>query len=351
MRGELSFIFDIKRVFILGAGFSFPAGIPLTKDLLPLIHKKASEKKYFDSSGSMKMGQAEFLLEYLKYYYPTFDITHDKIRNGAMSHIDLEQFLSFVAAESTFLSASQKFNEHGSKFLAFLKLWLGEIIYENQLKALNQIPDFYNNFIKRLDNSLILTLNWDTLLENLFDSQRIKYRYQLNLDDFNDRKNSIPLLKLHGSIDWFSIKKENSLMSDNFESLGYGFENINKSKGDLRNQYNQYSVPWIIIPNYDKLNQLKSYGELWEMPWRYFDDDLEVIFIGFSFREDDFHTRAFMYPKLVNGSREGNLRIKVVDFGKNRIDKEKIKKKFNGMENCQFWLNGFNEESLDFIFN
>jgi len=354
MRGELSYIFDIKKVFIIGAGFSKPAGLPLTSELLPLVHQKATEKEYSNSDGVIPMGQAVMLLEELRYYFPLLNVTHNNIIHGRLGrHINLEKFLSFLAAESTFLSTSDRFNEHGSKLLAFIKQWIGEVIYERQIKHFKNIPDFYNVFIKQLCNSLILTFNWDTLIETLLDFQNIKYRYQLNVEDFDERRNSIPLLKLHGSINWFSTDnyyddKENS---GKFTNLGYGFKSIEKQEGDLRIRFNNYQSPWIVVPNYDKLIQLKEYGELWETPWRYLDDKLEIIFIGFGFRKDDFHARGFIYPKLVQGSRNGNYSVKVVDFAANESDRKKIKNRFKGIENCKFWLDGFNLESLNFIFN
>ncbi|MGB0895809.1 MAG: SIR2 family protein [Flavobacteriaceae bacterium] len=353
MKGELSSVFGIKKVFVIGAGFSFPAGMPLTNGLLKLIHKKASEKDYYDSKGKVKMGQAEVLLSKLQYYYPMLNITHEKISNGEINEINIEEFLSFIAAESTFLSSGEKFNEHGSKFLAFMKQWLGEIIHEEQFNIFNQIPEFYKSFVNQINDSLVITFNWDTLLENLFNKQNIKYRNQLNVDDsdFDNRKKSIPLLKLHGSIDWFRSTKENKSNKDEFESLGYGFGNIHRCVGSLKHQYAKYNSPWIIIPNFDKLNQLKDYGELWETPERYFNDNLEIIFIGFSLRKDDFHTRAFMYPKLVNGSKNGQYRVKVIDFAENTLKEQEIKNRFLGIENCQFWFKGFNKESLKFIFN
>lgn len=352
MRGELRHYFGINKVFIIGAGFSVAAGLPLTSELLQLLHKKASEKKYYNSEGEVTMGQAEVLLQELRYYYPMQNVTHKRIENGELNYINLEEFLSFVAAESAFLHPSDHFNEHGSKFLAFLKQWLGEIIYERQIKSFNKIPDFYNKFIKQLQNSLLLTFNWDTLIEILFESQKIKYRYQLNVENFEERNKSIPLLKLHGSIDWFSSKdnEEGNIVSEQFTNLGYGFKNLNKINGDLSKHYNNYLSPWIIIPNYDKLNQLKTYGELWETPARYIDDNLEIIFIGFSFRKDDFHTRAFMYPKLVRDSKSGHLNVKVIDYAKNESERSEIRHRFIGIENCKFWFEGFNSESLNFIY-
>jgi hypothetical protein len=353
MRGELSYIFDIKKVFIIGAGFSKLAGLPLTCELLPLVYQKATEKKYFNSDGEVHMGQAVMLLEELQYYFPLLKVTHNNIIHGRLGkQINLEKFLSFVAAESTFLSTGDRFNEHGSKFLAFIKLWMAEVIYEKQTNFFKNIPDFYYVFAKQLCNSLILTFNWDTLIETLFDKQNIKYRYQLNIENFDERKNSIPLLKLHGSINWFSTDnfyddKENP---DNFTNLGYGFKSIEKQEGDLRIRFNDYQSPWIVVPNYDKLIQLKEYGELWEAPWRYLDDKLEIIFIGFGFRKDDFHTRGFIYPKLVQGSRKGHYRVKVIDYAVNESDRKKIKYRFKGIENCEFWFEGFNLESLNFIF-
>ncbi len=353
MSGELSSFFNINKVFILGAGFSRPAGLPLATELLPLLHHKASSPILLEPSNKKKFKYtSNYLLDELRYYYPLSQITHTNISRGKCD-INIEEFLSFMASESAFLHPGDRLTEHGSKFISFAKQWLGEIIYEIQVDKFKSLPSFYSDFTSRLSSSLVLTFNWDTLLEHLFEIQNIKYRHQLNVSTYSKRMASIPLLKLHGSIDWVSKNKHPYFHEDwmRFIKLDIGFKDKIKIIGDLPRYYNKMYYPWIILPNFDKLNQLNKFGELWQYPWRYLDDTLEIIIIGYSFRKDDFHTRAFIYPKLVQGSKNGNLKVKVIDFAKNDIEKFEIKDKYKGINNCKFWFDGFNKESIDFIFD
>ena len=78
-------------------------------------------------------------------------------------------------------------------------------------------------------------------------------------------------------------------------------------------------------------------------------DDLEVVLIGFSMRPDDFHTRAFIYPQLVQGSQSGSLSVKVVDYAADKHHQKEIRKRFEGVKNCKFFFDGFSDSALDFI--
>lgn len=272
MKGILNDFHEINRVFILGAGFSYPAGLPLTNDLLQLIHIQASQMKY----GDEPWGQAERLIKELQYYYPLYDFSHEKIQNGQFNNIiDIEEFLSFTSAESSFLYFGDKLSEHGSYFISFCKKWIGEILIDKQKGLLERLPNFYQEFINNLQNSMILTFNWDTVIETLFESNNIKYRYQLNSDNYESRNKSIPFIKMHGSIDWVS-KKNSNLNQDylDFENLGEEFTSIVKAKGNLKTFYENMYYPWIVLPNYDKITQLRNYGKTWETPSRYLNDNL-----------------------------------------------------------------------------
>jgi hypothetical protein len=346
LKGTLNNYFEIKRVFILGAGFSSSAGLPLTNDLLQLVHKQASQMQY----GDEPWGQAERLINELKYYYPNKDFTHEKIQSGEFNEIDIEEFLSFISAESSFLYPGDKLTQHGSYFISFCKKWIGEILVNKQIGILNRIPQFYHEFVRNLDNSMILTFNWDTVVETLFESNNIPYRYQLNSEDYDSRNKSIPLIKMHGSIDWFS--KSNVRINEEhlkFENIGDEFTNMVKAKGILKDFYERIYYPWIVLPNYDKITQLSNYGKTWETPNRYLNDNLEIVIIGYSLRPDDFHSRSFIYPELVRQSRSGNFQIKVIDFADCKEKEIEIRKRFEGVENCKFWFKGFSQEALNFI--
>ncbi|TVR78449.1 MAG: hypothetical protein EA412_08405 [Chitinophagaceae bacterium] len=68
-------------------------------------------------------------------------------------------------------------------------------------------------------------------------------------------------------------------------------------------------------------------------------------------RKDDFHTRAFIYPQLVNGTRKNDIKIKVIDLGQNVKQQKRIQKNYKGMKNVEFSFDGFNIDSLKWLKN
>jgi len=134
-----------------------------------------------------------------------------------------------------------------------------------------------------------------------------------------------------------------------FEPLANETIDIYKARGDLLRYYDNMMSPWIIIPSFDKISQLQNLGDIWIMPWRFLQNKLEIIIIGYSMRPDDYHSRAFIYPQLVHGSRSGDLTIKVVDYAKDNAKRDAIKARFEGVENIEYFFDGFGGEALEFI--
>jgi|GEM_PF-3697684 len=370
----------IKRVFILGAGFSAPLGMPLTPDLLKLTHNVAKTK---NRSKNRPYGQADWLLGYLKFYYPTKEFTHDMIENKKSPlDFDIEQFLSLASATSAY---GEDWSDGDDQFISFCKAWIAEAIFNEQQKSLRdillsgQIPPQYSLFVDCLKSSMVITFNWDTILEHMMQLRSCPYvcginpwqslAYMESVDDTwkslaylesvdkNDSGYKVPILKLHGSIDWTSASSSARVAQD-WECLTPDEQDDNKIfrvsgaclKDHFANINTRYlAVPKIVIPGYDKIHQIKKLGSLWDAPWEYFNDDLEIVIIGFSMREDDLHSRAFIYPKLVQGSRDGYLKVKVIDRAVNYEQQKKIRKLYQGVENCQFWFDGFNENIHQFI--
>lgn len=198
-----------------------------------------------------------------------------------------------------------------------------------------------------LGESIILTYNWDTIIETLLDRNCQPYVFDFN-SAFDTK--AIPIIKMHGSIDWFSnLYPEKMKDWMEFTSLGEHIEGHHRARGNLLQYYNNYMSPKIVIPSYDKINQVMTLGNVWKYPWKYLQDKLEVIIIGFSMRADDYHSGAFIYPQLVQGTRNGDLKVKVIDFANNNEEKNEIRERYKGVENCEFWFDGFCEEACDFI--
>ena len=349
MKGYLN-LNGINRIYILGAGFSAPAGFLLADKLLKEIHDVAAKQQFPDKL--CKFCQAQWLLETLQFYYPLSNFSHEMILNNELPEdFDLEKFISYVSVESTCqLDTGEQFDEHGSRFLSYLKRWIAQAIYGYQEKVIHKIPDFYHRFVSLTKNSVVFTFNWDTFLENLLETNDILYELDSRS---NLQPGVLPLFKLHGSIDWFSYP--NSLIIKKwmeFEKLGNTFDGLYRAKVNQRGLGEYYDAllsPRIVVPAYDKTDQIKQLGGQWSLLYMFFQGELDVVIIGFSMREDDYHSRAIIYPQLVQGSQAGDLKVKVVTLAKSSHEKENMKSKFAGIENCRFFFDGFSEKAIDFI--
>ena len=349
MRGLLK-AYGINRVYVLGAGFSAPLGLPLTSRLLQLVHEVAATKPWFGDGGKpFPNGQADWLLEELQWYFPTERIDHAGIARGELPQgFDIERFLSYVAATSAFqFKTGERWNEHGDKFTAFLKTWLAEVIVNHQVRATHSIPTYYREFARSLPGSLVLTFNWDTVLESILDQERIAFTFDLPSAYQNGK---VPIIKLHGSIDWFSKPSaEQTRPWMRFDHLSKSFEGCYRAQGNPLRYYEQFLTPWIVMPSYDKVSQILALGDLWQLPWIYLQDELQVSVIGFSMRSDDFHSRAFLYPQFVQGTRDRSLTVKVVDLAADDSQRHMVAQRFHGVENCQFHYSGFSSDALRFL--
>lgn len=342
--------YGINRVYVLGAGFSAPLGLPLTSRLLQLAHSVAATKPWYGEGGKpFPRGQADWLLEELQWYFPTEKIDHEGIERGdSPPGFDIERFLSYVAATSAFqFKTGERWNEHGDKFTAFLKSWLAEAIVSHQARAMRDVPPYFRNFVRSLPGSLVLTFNWDTILESILDQEGIPYAFDLPSTIKNGK---VPIVKLHGSVDWLSSPATEQIKPwMKFEPLSKSFEGCCRASGDLLSYYGNFLTPWIVMPSYDKISQVLALGDLWQIPWMYLQDDLQINVIGFSMRPDDFHSRAFLYPQLVQGSRTGSLTVNVVDLAADDRQREQVANRFNGVENCKFYYDGFSADAIAFL--
>jgi hypothetical protein len=338
-----------RRVFILGAGFNAPLGMPLTADLLREVHAVAAGKPWQRNGRPAAHGMADWLLEMLDWYYPLAHIDHAAIESGATRDgVNLEEFLSFVGAASAMERKGGDGDGAHARFSACLKSWLGEALERRQRETTQDIPEYYLRFAASLEDAVVLTFNWDTLLETLLQRQGIGFAFELATAL---EQNLVPLVKLHGSVDWFSMEAARgaSRAALRLTPLGGAYDGIGRAQGDLLRAYESMPTPWLVVPSYDKVFQVISLGQVWQLPWTWLEDDLEVVIVGYGIRPDDYHSRALIYPRLVRGSRSGRLRVKVIDTAHSREEREDVERRFAGIEGCRFCFDGFSAEAIDFI--
>lgn len=180
------------RLFVLGAGFSKPAGLPLGVELLDEVrHRVRNEFRAHGWDGPLEREIAEW-----RELYPGRELHLESVL--AYSH--RKHFLGLIGSKEYF--------DHGSRSIVSARRAIQSVLTEAIPHA---APDLYRAFGAHLTpHDSVLTFNYDTLLEQTLDE--LGKPYTLTPEWWLDSESSISnqegkqfvdLLKLHGSIDWY----------------------------------------------------------------------------------------------------------------------------------------------------
>jgi len=265
-----------NNVYILGAGFSAEANIPLTSSLLnkaiDLIKKE--DKSIYDD------------LNYLvESYYKIDSATID------YGFINLSELLTILHYEEISGYSSKNQTEIGrSRIISALRYYLCKVIVQNT-PLNNELPEFYNKFVKKLKPfDIVLSFNWDCLLEIALSNNSITFNHHFQFQD------NIMVAKLHGSINW-DYKKEDNLNLD-WKPIGL-VEHLNKSEiyfsDDLLNVDKwKYSFsdsnlsPLIVMPGLGKSFDVLKLSCYWSNLSYSVGFAKQIFILGLGLSDDDF---------------------------------------------------------------
>jgi len=127
--------------------------------------------------------------------------------------VDFEDFLAFLDVEHYLgLRGGDTWSAEGNETQVIVKTLIGEILTK-YMPPKERIPELYLRFVKILKpNDLVLTFNYDVLLERALEEKGIPFRLfpERYKDDPEtqgrlavDSRDEVIVFKLHGSIDWF----------------------------------------------------------------------------------------------------------------------------------------------------
>ena len=294
----------IHRLFIIGAGFSKPAGLPLGEDLFKCVREDV--RRFFrdyEWEGPLEREISEW-----KSLYPD-------------QPIDLERVLAYSHRKHYLrLLGSDEYFEHGSQSVTAVRTAIQRILIQ---ETPSETPTLYRDFAERLcAYDVVLTFNYDTLLEQTFEDVGKLYtltpEWWLKSKPSGYKPKYVDLLKLHGSIDWYDRRYHDEAMRGHTEkghdvpnqdpifgqnpsvpseSLSRGPTEVYGShllprvfrvpnhtgyfpiEGGLRAQV----VPYILPPAHDKLLGYDAILDLWENLHRTQDVFSSIVIIGYSF--------------------------------------------------------------------
>lgn len=383
-----------RAVYVLGAGFSKPAGLPLGSELLSAI--KILLSKLPSVYSTVFLNSIDEFVHYLHHAHGK-EIDRDSV--------DIEEFLSFFEVNedlALFGMATEALSDDTyveKSFLKAIRYLTARTLYFAQNEATEFDLHLYREFAQRLEpGDIVITFNYDTLLEAALEECGRQFRYSL----YTDRSTwyiesvlpstEIVLLKMHGSIDWFERTNfENSEGRDgcaqtaesHLERLAQWHPVFCANRfrpipvvdqarfpGDpLCNVYRirrlgeyfddtgpiPHDVPLLVSPSNHKLHHFGVLREMWRgVGWANVACS-KLVFIGYSLPTYDEYARYLFYNfvRVLRSSRLFNHNIRVVDYRTSPNDIAQLMRSicFIDWDNTECYFDGFNMEAIKMIFD
>lgn len=187
------------RIFIIGAGFSVHAGLPLGEQLFEFVRQSVNRK--YGSENKLERD----LDWYLNYRERCDHISCD-------APVDYEKFMSYLDLEHYLgLRGSDTWSDEGNESQLLIRNGIQEVIYS---RTPSKPTDECIRFCEQLrPQDIVLTFNYDTLIEDTLDFLGKPYRHfpsrfkevgiSSSIVDSEAEADEICISKLHGSIDWY----------------------------------------------------------------------------------------------------------------------------------------------------
>lgn len=280
---------NFKKLIILGAGFSYDAGLPLEKDVIPNAIDFFS--KYDNNFLEILRTKCNKLL---------------KIDN--FDELSIEEMLTKIKIMEFYSRPKMDY------YFDILPVTQGILKLFSQTLRLPEnfvIPDIYKDFIKLYNqDTFLITFNNDLLLEYIFEENGIQwsyiipniefeqkfYKYYYDMKSIQKDIEFVPYVKLHGSFNWFYCWKcERVYVSS--KQFGVPFTGIPESwffmKHCMNNSCQQSDgarpvlESLIIPPTLIKYYELKFIQSLWTIYESILNKIQQLIIIGSSLRSED----------------------------------------------------------------
>lgn len=348
---------DRDVVFVLGAGASHPDGVPLQRHILPMI---LSDKEIADSV----IGR--WVIDFIK-----DNFAYDPAGNLYPQLEAVFGFLDYFIAQNESLN-SKYTNQQIRQIKEYLIKLIHYIVNIRTDKESKVYHLFWESVIKHTSNFSIITLNYDTLLEQAFE---ILYRdfgyldYCFHLMNYDRRKeltqynfwlnprepltvedgktpNAVKIIKLHGSLTWKYCSCCNQTLLTPWDreidlnrGTFTGYTYPEKTKYDLVCPIDGTQFQTLILmPSYVKPLTQPVISQLSGEASREIRATKKIVFIGYSLSNADLHIRALFKKQL-----KGDVKLYVV----NTHHTEALKLKYYSLSSNVEFINKSFEDFLN----
>jgi len=319
-----------KRVFILGAGFSKQAGMPLATELTNNI------------LGKFRGYEQEEFLEWFGHLQERIDW----LEGGKSNRINIEQVFDLAQFDVELWKMRQQLTTVGRRngdthwdmaqsielWLSYMEKFLRDIIWEEQKKARGRL-DSIKKFSTHLNpDDAVVTFNYDCLLEDSLTQQNKEWYYGFA----KENKTGIKILKMHGSINWAMVprdqqnnfeytllfRKEDKNVDDHnmkpADELEYNYVLLkipdeylsNRIENrDLQWSNKQYGIAIAGLGRYKPLSELVGSGKVWTNAFRALHECEQIYIVGFSLSPFDTMARLHFGGVMMERYRGQKLEL------------------------------------------
>lgn len=287
-----------SRTFILGAGFSASAGVPMIGTLLDKAMKIFKEES---------KGIFERVDNYARECFQTPE--GQDVCYLTVNFSKLCTFLEYIELKE--FGGGERWSKNGSKEKLNLRYYLAKAIIESTPEEDN-IPKIYLDFVNELhETDVVLSFNWDPLLERALNKAGKAYTYNHKDKNKDKNKNAVTISKLHGSVNWRLGESHTLLKSDidlSWKSMEftdgmmdqemYHSQLLLEKKIWDTSRRNPEIEPFLVLPGYGKAFDVRANAEFWYKPEFAFAFTHDVYIIGLSLAHDDFFIQSFFLSNL-----------------------------------------------------
>ncbi len=307
-------------VFVLGAGASHPDGVPLQRDMLPMIISGGIEEIEKSEIGQIV---TEFIKDNFEYNAET------------KQYPQLEAVFGFI---DYFIQQNESLNsKYTNEKIRDIKEYLIKLIHYVVNLRTEKTSHYYHLFWKAIQNHnsniSIITLNYDTLLEQAFDflfknhgyidyciplmnyemtPELRNYNFWINPREpvpVNSNENPIPIkiIKVHGSLNWKYCNCCNQTLLTPWDRtidlkkgkfLGYTYPDKREYEFLCPIDGTEFRT-LIMPPTHLKTIQHPIISQLMNEAAREIRATKKIVFIGYSLSSSDVHIKALFKKQIM----------------------------------------------------
>lgn len=308
-------------LFIVGAGFSRLAGLPLTNELLPLM-RRIVKRRFPKSLGVFDRG--------VRMFFP------DK----PLDQINLEELLTLHECKHHIDAMGGNADTHdGSRYMIVMRMALTDALSQHD----STLPRAYNRFAELVQpGDIVMTFNWDTLIEESLTAAGKPFRYTWGGTE-------VKVLKMHGSVSWKRLRRRDfrwfPFPRRRIRGSLYRFPQLETAAQRRTAPADALGRPFIVLPSFAKLQWLNTLRDYWYKIAAAPAEAAAISIIGYSLRPDDFHARSFLMPGLSSFLYRNRRKIRVIDPSRNALDNYSFLPP-RRIEHCR---RGFDENSVAWL--